>query len=132
MTELKYSKEKPKIYDKLHEQFGVEWNDGVVIANDWTIHCAYEVSPEKVVHELCHLKRQSEIGNDLWWEMFCSDRNFRFQEESKAYYEEAKFIKENIKDRNFAFKMLWELCEHLSGNTYGSMCSFDDAKKLLL
>lgn len=132
MTELKYSKKPPEIYKKLHELFGVNWADGIVIADNWMIHCRYNVAPEKVVHEIQHLKRQTEVGRDLWWELYLGNKDFRFQEESKAYYEEAKFIKDNIKDRNFAFKMLWELCESLSGNTYGQMCSFDEAKKLLL
>ncbi len=51
MIELAFSKEAPPIYQKLKEQFGVSFDEGLIIADGYTLHCKYEIPPAKVVHE---------------------------------------------------------------------------------
>jgi hypothetical protein len=131
MTELKYSKEKPKIYDKLHEVFGVNFDDGVIICDGWTIHCKYEVPPAKVVHEVCHARQQDKYGRNLFWEKYLTEPSFRLEMEVEAYRKEYQFICENIKDRNLRFEFLYEMARVLSSPQYGRLCSGDEAIALI-
>lgn len=131
MTEVKLSTEKPLIYDKLRDKFNVLWDDGVIIANGDTIYCKYQVPPEKVVHELVHLKQQEKIGKDLWWELYLAKDSFRLEQEVEAFQKEYKFICDNIKDRNGRFEYLYECARILSSKQYGPMCSMSEALALI-
>jgi hypothetical protein len=131
MIDLKFSTEKPKIYDKLHEQFNVSWDDGLIIADGYILCCKYEIPPEKIIHELVHSKRQEKIGKDLWWNLYLSKPTFLLEEEVLAYREEYKFICENIKDRNLRFECLYEMARTLSSEQYGSLVSGDEAVALI-
>ncbi|MFA6314968.1 MAG: hypothetical protein WC648_01180 [Candidatus Paceibacterota bacterium] len=128
---ISFSKEKPEIYAKLKEKFNVNWDDGLIIANGDTIHCAYQVPPEKVVHEITHLKRQQEIGKDLWWSLYIDRPSFRLEEETLAYKAEYKFICENVHDRNDRFQYLYQMAQTLSSPQYGRLCTGDEAMKLI-
>lgn len=131
MQEIKISKDKPEIYTRLNEKFGVEWNDGVIICYGDTLHCKYDMPPEKIVHEMVHIKQQEKIGKELWWELYLSNESFRLEQEVEAYRSEYKFIKENIKDRNQRFNFLYEMSRNLSSKQYGSICSFSEAMRLI-
>lgn len=131
MKDLKYSTEPPKIYERLREQFGVNFDDGLIIADGYTLCCKYEIPPQKVVHELVHSKRQEEIGKDLWWDLYLSKPSFRLEEEVLAYKKEYKFICDNIKDRNLRFEFLYEMAQTLSSKQYGSICTGDEAIALI-
>lgn len=131
MTEYKTSIEKPLIYDKLKEKFGVNWHDGIIIADGDTIHCKYEIPPEKTIHELVHLKQQEKIGKDLWWELYLSQDSFRLEQETEAYKKEYSFIRDNIKDRNVRFEFLYEMARNLSSEQYGRLCTGDEAIALI-
>ena len=128
------SPEIPTIYHKLHDKFGVEWegDENIIICNGDTIHCkAAPIPPEKLVHEIEHVKRQKIYGKDLWWDRYISDDSFRLGEELLAYRAEYAFIFKNIKDRELRFQLLWEMARSLSGKTYGSIIEFSEAQKLI-
>ncbi len=131
MQELTFSKEAPAIYEKLKEQFGVDFNKGLIIAEGYTLHCKFDISPEKVVHELVHSKRQTKIGKDLWWSLYLNKESFRLEEEVLAYRAEYKFICNNIPDRNQRFNFLHELSLNLSSKQYGNLCTYRDALLLI-
>lgn len=131
MLELKYSNKPPEIYARLKERFGVSFDDGIIIADGYTICCKYEVPPEKIVHELVHSKRQEEMGKDLWWDLYLSKDSFRLEEEILAYREEYKFICQNILDRNDRFKFLHDMARTMSASQYGNICSYSDAIQLI-
>lgn len=131
MLEITFSKEKPDIFAKLSERFGVNWDDGIIVANGDTIHCAYEIPPEKIIHEVTHLKRQKEIGKDLWWDLYLAKDSFRLEEEVLAYKSEYKFICESILDRNDRFQYLYQMAQALSSSQYGKLCTGDEAMKLI-
>lgn len=127
---IKISTEIPDVYYKLHEKFGVDWNkENLIICWGDTLHCKAEIPPEKIVHEVEHVKRQQVYGRDLWWERYLFDDAFRLYEELLAYRKEYQFIVRYIKDRNARFNYLYEMARNLSGDTYGKIISFSDALK---
>ncbi len=129
--EIKESTEIPEIYKRLNQKFGVEWNDGIIIANGDTIHCRYKIPAEKMVHEIQHLRQQEKMGLDLWWEMYLSDDAFRLDQEVLAYRREYQFLKDNIKDRELVSKMKRDMAIHLASSTYGNLISVVDGLRLI-
>lgn len=131
MFEIKTSKEIPEIYHRLKTVFDIDWNDGVIIANGDTVHCKYEISPAKLVHESVHLKQQKKIGLSNWWEMYITMDSFRLEQEAEAYRKEYDFLKKNIKDREYAYRLKRELARQLASKQYGGIINFNDAITLL-
>ncbi len=129
--DLKFSTKQPEIYKKLKEKFSINWDNGIIIADDETIYCKYQIPPEKVVHELEHIKQQKKTGVNLWWELYLNKDSFRLEQEVEAYRAEYNFIKDNIKDKNARFEYLYELSRALSSSQYGNMVTFDEAQKLI-
>lgn len=131
MKELTFSKERPPIYDRIRKVFDVEWNDGIIIADGFTIHCKYDVPPQKVIHELVHSKRQEKIGKELWWDLYLSNPSFRLEEEVLAYRREYEFFCESIKDRNQRFEYLYELSRILASKQYDLSITGSEAMRLI-
>jgi len=129
MDTFKISNEIPEIYTKCHEQFGVNWDDGVVFTYGDTIHCKYKLSPDLIIHESVHVKQQADMGKDEWWGKYFTDKEFRLSQEIAAYRLQIAFIKNNVKDRNEAFRMyhkIWNDMERM----YGEMCTYKEAREL--
>ena len=124
-------KEKPPIYDSLKNKFGVDWEDKIIIAFNGAIWCKEEPAPQKIVHEIVHLDRQDEIGNDAWWKLYLENDQFRLEEEMRAYLAEAKFIKKNINNREHVFHLLREIAQSMSSSVYGNLISTADALTFL-
>jgi hypothetical protein len=120
----------PPIYYKLKDQFNVNWKD-IIIAYAPDIYAPRPISKQKEVHEQVHIKRQQEIGVDIWWGMYLDDPQFRLQEELTAYLVEVKWIKDNIATRNERRLLLKRIYGDLSSSMYGSLVSEDEAKDLL-
>lgn len=129
MIDFKISHDKPPIYAKCHEAFGVNWDDGIVITYGDTVYCKFELSTDLIVHERVHVIQQKEIGVEAWWDRYLADVKFRLQQEVEAYREQIKFIKKVVKDRNLAFKIchkIWQDMERM----YGGMCDYREARRL--
>ena len=131
MRKVTISHEIPPIYQQLHDKFGVEWNDGLIIAYDNIIYSKNDVAPQKVVHEVIHLDRQKELGVEAWYRLYLESDQFRLEEEIIAYVAEANFVKKNIKDRELRFHIIHEIAKNFSSDVYGSIISFSDAIKIL-
>lgn len=131
MNQVLTSREKPPIFDRLQQQFGVSW-DNVIIAYDGKVHSSKDIQPQKLIHEMVHLKRQKEIGNDAWWSLYFDSEEFRRDEEILAYVAEANFLKKHIKNREHRFKMINEIAASLSGETYGKIMTKNEALRLLM
>jgi hypothetical protein len=97
---MKFSSEKPAIYEKCREKFGVDWDRGIVITYGEVIHSKNPISEDLKIHEETHIKQQSEIGTEKWWEMYFENKNFRLSQETEAYQNQVKFIRKNIKDKS--------------------------------
>lgn len=131
MAEVKFSQERPEIYWRLKAKFNVNWDDGIIIANGDTIYSKDKIPPQKLVHELVHIERQSEYGLDNWWNSYINDDDFRLLEEVLAYKKEYDFLKRHIKDREAVFFYLREMATSLSSSIYGSIIDYSEALKLI-
>lgn len=127
---MKVSHEKPEIYQRCHDKFGVEWDDGVIMTYGDTVHCKFLLSESKVIHEYTHVIQQKRIGVKEWWDAFIDDPKFRLSQEVEAYKAERHFLNTFIKDRNKRFKMVHQLCLDLSSNMYGNICTYSEAMRL--
>ena len=129
--EIKYSKEIPEIYWKCKEVFGVEWDKGIIITYGNIIYCKWDLDFFKTVHEATHVKQQTEMDKDLWWDRYFADKEFRLSQEVEAYQNEINFIKANIKDRNKRFLLINKVHKDISSYIYGNIISFNEARALL-
>ena len=129
---MKISKECPTlIYTRCKEQFGADWDKGVIITYGDTIYTkSGHISPDLVVHEMTHIEQQNKVGPDIWWDKYFSDKDFRLSQEVEAYSNQAKFIKENVKDRNKRFSMVNHIWKMMA-TMYDGMISYEKAKLLI-
>lgn len=131
MNKIETSKDIPSIYYQLRDKFKVSWDDGIIIADSPKLHCKFEIPPEKLVHEAVHIRRQNEIGRDLWWELYLSKDTFRLEEEVLAYKAEWKFLEKAINNREIRYQLLLEIASHLSSFIYGNIVDQKEAIKLI-
>lgn len=123
---MKISKEKPEIYEKLHERFGVDWEKGIIITYGDTVHCKFPLSDDLLVHEQTHIDQQAKIGKEVFFEKYMSDSVFRLIQEVEAYQNQWKYIKShyNHQYRRFLKKKL----STDMANLYGNMCTKQEAE----
>ena len=126
-----FSKEKPPIYEKAHEIFGVKWKKKVIFTYGNTIHCKNVIGKQKINHEVVHVYQQMEYGKDKWWDRYFEDVNFRLGQEVEAYLNEIKWVKANVFDMKLRSIILNKIASDLSSPMYGSMVSFKNAKEIL-
>lgn len=131
MKETQLSKEKPPIYQRLHDIFGVEWDKGIIIAYYPNIHCFFNINEQKVHHEAVHLIRQKDMGVELWFKQYITDPGFRLNEEILAYNVEIKWIKENIPGRNERRFLINQIYDDISSSIYGHIINRKEAKLCL-
>lgn len=131
MIDVKISHEIPDIYYKLHDRFGVEWDEGIIIANGGTIHCKNYPEAQKIVHETVHFQQQEKVGLEVWWNLYLTSDSFRLEQEVEAYRKEYAFIKKNIKNREHAYGKKREMAQHLSSSIYGNLLDYGQALKLI-
>lgn len=128
---IQFSKEKPEIYQTLHDKFGVEWENGIIITYGDTVYCKNPLRPDLVIHETIHCYQQ-EKDPKAWWDKYLEDPKFRLSQEVEAYKAQIKFIKDVVKDREKRFKMIHMLRVDLSGPTYGNICTYNETRELLV
>ena len=71
---MKLSHNKPEIYEKCKQIFGVDWDRGVVITYGDTVYSKNDISEHTIVHEETHIKQQKEMGPEKWWEKYFIDK----------------------------------------------------------
>lgn len=126
---MKFSDEKPQVYDRCHELFGVKWDEGIIFTYGDTIHCKFPVSPELLAHEAIHIEQQTTMGKELWWDKYFEDKAFRLSQEVEAYRVQMWFIDENYA-RPLRRKKYRKIFKDMA-RMYGNMCTEDEAKELL-
>ena len=127
------SKEKPKIYDRLHKEFGIDWEQGFCIVWGDVCHSKYDVRPDLFAHEETHSNQQMILGPEIWWNAYINDTEFRLSQEVEAYRNQIKYIKEHTREmsrpvRRFAIDTM---CKQLASSVYGNIISYKKAKELL-
>lgn len=132
---MEISKEKPKIYDLLHDKFGVEWEDGIAITYGNVVYSKNDLRPDLKVHEQVHIDQQTFPGMspELWWKRYIDDSEFRLKQEVEAYREQVKFFQRNVglMSRNNRRHWISQLAKDLSGSMYGNVISYEKALLLI-
>ena len=128
---MKISHEIPSIYEECRKHFGVDWDKGIIMTYGDTVYCKFDLSEQKLVHEQIHIEQQSKIGVEKWWQEYFKNKEFRLSQELEAYVNEAKFIKNVVKDRNQKFNLIRTIALDLSGYIYGNIISYNEAFKTL-
>ena len=90
------------------------------------IYTATPMPTHLFIHESVHYVRQGsgESKNQAkdWWIRFCSDPEFRYQEELLAYREQYRYILHQLKNNKaVAFNEARILAADLSGQIYGNL-----------
>ena len=127
---VKFSNEKPAVFERLQRAFGVKWGGELVIAYNGTIHHTQPLHPSVIVHESVHIERQGNSA-DGWYSRYIADSKFRFGEELLAYRAQYKYLSQTVKDRNELFRFTLKLAGDLSGSMYGNVIPKSDAMKLI-
>lgn len=130
---MKISNEKPPIYDELHEKFGVDWDDHIIITVGETIYTKHPkiLRADLIVHEKTHEVQQRKDGPATWWKKWIEDPKFRFEQEKDAYMVQSVWLKQFIPDRNKRAKYVRSMAKNFSSPMYGSMISMQTALYLL-
>ena len=128
---IKISTEKPSVYEKLREAFGIDWETGVYITYGDTVYCkdGY-LPPNVIVHEQVHIDQQKGWNLDEYVDKFINDKQFRFEKEVEAFQAEAKWMRSNIKDRNELHTRLDWMWKKMATH-YGDMISYQHAKEII-
>lgn len=128
---MKISTLKPKIFQRLEETFGVDWNSGVIVTYGDTVHCkSGHLSPDLIVHERTHINQQVTYGPEKWWERYLTDPEFRLLQELAAYKNQCSYIRSYVRSpykKYELFQHIWTCME----KNYGDMITYEQAKKLL-
>lgn len=88
------------------------------------------IDPVVIKHEEVHIKQQGDNPEE-WWKRYIVDSAFRFTQEAAAYQIQYKELKKITKDRNKLFKWLDWLAKDLSSPLYKSVCSYQEALKVI-
>lgn len=125
-------RDRPPNFEKILEHFPGAIRSGVIFAYAPHIYAPLaEITDELRAHEMVHIARQEEIGVDVWWDRYCTDPKFRFDEELLAHRVEYQWVKEHGPGRNYRRIMLKHIAERLSGPLYGRMVSLKKAMELI-
>lgn len=126
------SKEKPPIYNRLHEIFGIDWEKGICIVWGDTCHSINDVRSDLYIHEEVHVHQQKALGPKIWWETYITDKSFRLSQELEAYQAQVDFIMKSPElSRAVRRNARDYLAKELAGDIYGNMVSVKKAKELL-
>lgn len=79
-------------------------------------------------HELEHIRSQNEIGPENWIQQFLNNKEFRVNEEKRAYLYQLKKVKE-LGDKTDLMNIFTEVCQNISSDLYGKMISYREAEK---
>lgn len=88
------------------------------------------IPPAIMAHEAVHLEQQAAIpgGPAEWWRRYIADRPFRLGQELPAHRVEYQFLCAHGGNADAALE---RIAERLASPLYGSLISYDDAKRLI-
>src|ERR1035437_2139884 len=113
------------LMDAYKEKF--EITDRTIFALGLDIYTNYPLTPDLLVHELCHLKQQERIGVKKWAYDFLENPQKRLEFELEAY--RAQIL--SVKDRNQRDQIRRQSAIDLSSSLYGNIITRDQAFTLL-
>lgn len=125
---MKFSTEKPPVFERCKEQFGIGWETVIITYGD-TVHSKYPVPDHLIAHEAIHIGQQLSMGVEKWWEQYFEDERFRLSQEVPAYKAQLEFLKAHYsrpERRRIEKHIYWSM-----GALYGDMCTEEEAKELI-
>jgi hypothetical protein len=126
---IKTSTQPPKVYEQCRKQFGVSWESGIIMTYGDTVHCKFPLSDDLIVHEAIHVKQQTEMDKDEWWDKYFNDKKFRLSQEVEAYRNQMEYLKLNS-SRDYRRMMKKKIIKDMS-TIYGGMCTAKEAEALI-
>jgi len=114
-------KDKPPIWDKLKEVFPNADEDKVAVTYGDKIYCKDDMTEDLLAHELVHVKQQTEMGRDIWWDRYLNDPQFVYEMELEAYRKQLQVLKKKYKDRNKQYRLKLAIAQILSGPLYNKI-----------
>lgn len=122
----------PPNIDAIRAKFTLSGNE--IFAWEGTIYNPKggDLPPWLVAHEEVHFKQQADVGGaESWWARYLVDPQFRFEQELEAHQEEYRVYGTHNPERNLRRAALKHMARRLASPMYGSMVTFDKAKRLL-
>lgn len=86
------------------------------------------LDPFVIAHETLHRSQQKENPED-WWNKYLSDGNFRLSQEIPAYQVQYSLLSKTLKNRDQIALWLHHLATDLSGEMYGNLLTYQQAKE---
>jgi hypothetical protein len=131
LPEMKVVVGLPPNIEKIRKAFKFDEKDTVFTYGDTIYNPGdFFLSPDLITHETVHSLQQ---GNRIegWWVKYIREKDFRLDQEVRAYHQQYVHICELIKDRNKQEQMLFRLAEFLSSPMYGSIVNIAKARNLI-
>lgn len=127
---MKFSDRKPEIYDRLHAQFGVNWEDALMITYGDTVYTKYPLTADLIIHEQVHINQQEKEGGPIvWWNKYLDDPVFRLMVELEAYRAQIQYLKA-FSPRKYRKERIKKIHHDIS-TYYGGICTLQEAQDLL-
>lgn len=127
---IKISADKPPVYDRLKEVFGVEWDEGLVVTYGDTIHVKGGIGLTKdlLAHEATHVGQQTLYpgGVEAWWDRYLADKEFRLSQEQEAYGVQLVVIRDEVSNKRKQLARIATIVHSLY-TSYGDMMTKDEA-----
>lgn len=129
---MKISHKKPPHFKIMHKVFGCDW-ERTAFAFGNTIYSKYPLEDHLIVHESVHLNQQGRniIGAWIWLALYLCSKRFRYHMELQAFRKQWQFIKKNYYF-NVRYETLNKMSLSLSGELYGNIVSFEEARQDIL
>jgi len=88
------------------------------------------LTPDVEYHESIHAKQQGD-NPDVWWNRYCTDKEFRLSQEIEAYGEQLAYaVKAGVRGRMYDW-IKDKLAQSLSGELYGGIISYAQAESTI-
>lgn len=122
----------PPNIEKIEAALGRRRAVGTLFCYGYTIYApgAGTIPPQLIAHEKIHSERQIKIGVDVWWDLYLTDKGFRYDEELLAHIAECEAISDDW-DRRARRKYAAAAAKRLSGPLYGRLVSYETARLAL-
>lgn len=121
MQEIEIVNTLPPIYDLAHEHFEIDDTCTVYTYGNKLHNPAKLILTEEIIeHEKVHMQRQLQMegGPKEWWDRYCKEAHFRFDEEANAYGRQLACYTLKNRDRNKRVRYLWQLASILCSPMY--------------
>lgn len=123
--------EKPPVYERCREQFGIDWDRGIVITYGENIYTKGKTLPsDLIVHESVHIDQQLKYGKDKWWDEYFVNPAFRKSQEVEAYQAQGRFLKKIATDRNKLHTIFHKIATNMV-QFYGDIFTYSEAMAIL-